>query len=167
LSPLQERWDSIERKKAQILAHVKRMDPKAQARPPRRNEWTPLQVVEHLVLAEELQNDSIRDTHANLRHITHCKPTLALKPVLWVLRNGVRVPNPESMEPSGRKSIEALEEAWTAQRAILKERLDAIGGDAEENTFQVHPQLGRMSAPDVLDITEAHLMYHARHLGVR
>ena len=156
-----ELWASIERKKERIVQSIERLTKGGQMSKPEGRAWSPNMLLEHLVLAEEVQNAEIEQGQVSKFEAVKRTNNFMRKMVLTVLRRGIRVPVPDAMTPAGKTETAELVARWNAARRKLFDLVDPVDPDA---LISKNPRLGWLSARDVLMITEAHLRYHERDL---
>ncbi|HEY0867678.1 MAG TPA: DinB family protein [Fimbriimonas sp.] len=157
---LRELWDSIESRKWRILETVARLPEDALTRKMPRSDWTPLQLVEHLVVAEEQQ---LREIEAAEKSEGGRHKAMVFRSAVWVLRKGIRVPPSATMRPSASPaSLPELGTRWEKARERLRQALEEA---KDLRPLSVHAQFGTMTADQVLTLTDAHLQYHQRQIG--
>lgn len=164
LTELDGRFGRIEAQKAALIGRVCTLDGAAQSTAPKVGEWSPLQVIAHLVLAEELMAGEIEKAAGPEGKTARPKPLTALMvPLLCgAMRAALPMPPPPTMEPPPSPDpLEASEARWSELRAALRTRLETVADPGARN-FSLHPILGLISARQALDITEAHLTYHTK-----
>jgi hypothetical protein len=156
---LRDLWDSIERRKWQITEAIARLPQEALSRKMPKSDWTPLQLVEHLIVAEEEQLKEIEAAKAG--NIPPHKG-FAFGAAVWILRRGIRVPTPGTMAPSGKEfSLEQLGKRWDQTRERLRKALEEAH---DVGAFSAHHMFGSMHPEHALEITDAHLQYHQKRL---
>jgi len=165
LSHIQKRVDSAEAKREAILKAVANMSEEEQKRP-RKNGWSPLQIVEHLVLAEELFSDYITAATAQAGMLPARNPLTGFLVGLGsVMMNlSLPMPSPSNMAPRSNNNLAALRERWTTSRHVLRERMEQVTAKQRKKTIALHAKLGRMNADEVLSLLDAHLNYHLKQL---
>jgi len=162
LPDLARRFAQLEERKSVILSRVEAMTDAERAAPLGPGEWSPVQLVHHLVLAEEQGDREIAAaTAGDLRRRGRPSPFLLIGQV--VMRLGIRVPVPETMVPQGDVPLDALKERWESSRRTLKERLEAI--DPERDALSLHPIAGPLDAAEYLRFHDVHLLYHQRQFA--
>ena len=164
MTQLEERFRKIEAQKAALLGRVCALDVTERAKAPKTGEWSPLQVIAHLVLAEGLMAGEIEKAAGPEGRGARPKPLTALMvPLLCgAMRAALPMLPPPTMEPPPTPDpLEASEARWSELRAALCARLESVA-DPDARNFSLHPILGPISARQALDITEAHLTYHTK-----
>ena len=167
LPDLKKRFDAVEAQKADVLARVAARSDAEQRRAPRAGAWSLLEVVHHLVLAEEGTARQVEAATTAAPDALARRPRLgriALPLVLGVLRHGIPVPAPPEMIPQTTVPLPELAERWAAARRALAGRLEAVStpNAPPQTPVALHPLLGPLGACEALDLLDAHLRYHLR-----
>lgn len=154
----------LARSKDRILELVAAADESQRAAAPGDGRWSMLQVIEHLVLAEEGTLRVLRrGAPAEQRVTLRSRFILQAIELLFILRARVRVPSP-SLAPSGAVSFEVLRQRWNeAREGIAREVmvLDAKGLQAPR--FR-HPIAGWLTMGQGLDFLDRHIRHHERQV---
>lgn len=162
LADLKGRFEAIEAQKETILARVGAREDVQRRMRPRADEWSLLEVVHHLMLAEEQMAQGMDAALS--------KPPerrfrgLFVPMAVGALRLGIRFPPPASMEPRGDVSFEEAAQRWHTAREVVRARLEAVEGQHLRAPVVQHPLAGPLDAREVLSLTEAHLYYHLRQI---
>jgi hypothetical protein len=154
-----ELWESIEQRKWAILQTLARMDDAHLSAPLRRGRWSPLEVVEHVVIVEEGYIDFIRSAESGAEP---ARRKMAPGPLVWFMRKGFPLPAPSMFNPAGKQTYAELLSRWEQVRDTLRPYMESGHGG---QSFVVHPIFGAMDAMEVLDLLDSHLVYHGRQLG--
>jgi hypothetical protein len=131
-------------------------DNENQNRPP--NEWSLMELIEHLILAEEKLLDLIINSDKQMDKRT-LKDFFMRKIVSFVMSNGVKVPVPsKNVEPIGNLSKEKL-----INRCFdLDRKLDFINIQNLSLYCFTHPIAGPLTAIETLEFISLHLTYHLK-----
>jgi hypothetical protein len=157
---LQDLWNSVESRKWNVMETVARLPQESLSRKIPGSDWTPLQLVDHLILAEEQQ---LKEIEAASKTEPRAHRAFMFRSLVWVLRKGIRVPSPETMAPNPNPgTLQELGAKWDAVRARMHE---ALLSAHDTRPFAAHEQLGAMTADQVLTVTDAHLQYHQKQIG--
>jgi hypothetical protein len=180
VADLARRFAVIEDQRETLVARVAALSAVERRRRPRPGEWSPLEVIHHLALAEEQtvgQLDAARTMVAASGARSRATRSPLVPLLVAVMRAGLRLPTPPSMEPptnssetdaegfSSEASLERFAERWRAARQTLQARLEAITSHAPGEPVAQHPIFGPLDARQVLDLAEAHGRYHERQLS--
>lgn len=165
LPDLARRFSLLEERKSDILARVDALSEEQRAAPVLPGEWSPVQLIHHLVLAEEQGGEQIAAaSEAGERH-RRGRPSPFVLSAVAVMRLGIRVPVPDTMVPLGDVPLDALTERWAAARRALRARLEALDAQTQNDSISLHPLAGPIDAAEVLSLHEVHLLYHQRQFA--
>ena len=158
-----ERLERVSERRARLMRELEQLPPAAHEWRPDEGSWSLLEIVEHLVLAEQ-------DVMVDLSNLSGLEP----RPrsfaniarywlVLAILRFKIPVPVPsEGMKPRGGRSMEELSELWAQQHQRVSEFMAGLRPGDERAAIFVHPVTGPMSIRDGVRMLEVHL---SRHIG--
>jgi len=153
-------WELIDEFKEDLLARVAARPVEEQGKPPMPGEWSPLEVIAHLITSEQFMVGYATPDSAKHTKTSGLSQRIVVGMLCAVLRSGVRLPTPEVMLPPKEvKTLETLSKEWEATRRELREALARITPDA---VFGVHPYFGPVTARQVLEMAETHLIYHTK-----
>jgi hypothetical protein len=132
----------------------------------RDGKWSVLEIIEHLVLAEE---DVLIDA-ANLDTLParrrRAKHRVGYLVVMFVLRFDIPVAAPsDAMLPTGSTSLPELRSKWEANHRRLGELVDGLDRAAADRAIFRHPVAGPMTVPQATRMLEVHLDRHIRQIG--
>ncbi len=157
--------DAIEAKRQALLAKVSAMTPAERQWRESPGTWSAVEIVEHLVLAEQVVIGDLREAASRAHAPRSLGERLQALIVALVLRLGVRVEvASEAMRPIGTLSFDRLRDRWDAQHRAL--RAYAEGADAAQQRRRVfrHPIAGPLDLQQMLGLLDAHLASHQRQL---
>ena len=156
------RLDRIEVKREALLSAAEALDPDELRRRPAEDGWSALEIVEHLVLAEEGVMGDLSDPAALEAERQSLKDRLLYPVVMFILRYGIPVKVPSRrMVPRGEVSLEELTRRWRANHRALRDFLAHERASSAECFFR-HPVSGPMTTGAALRMLETHL---DRHVG--
>ena len=162
LPELRDGFESLQRRKADLIARVAALDPAERTAAPARGEWSPLQIVQHLLHVEGLSAGPEvalpPDSAARPRPGTG----MLAKLLAASMRAAIRLPSPDAiaLPPDDGADLDALDARWGARREDLRARLEAVKDP--DRMFARHPIAGPLSARQVLDLCDSHLVYHQK-----
>ena len=171
LEDLKQRFGRIEEQKATLLARVAARSDTEQMRAPRAGGgWSPRALVHHLVLAEEQTLKHVAAAAAAATETTPGRVLASRRPLVALLaaamRAGVPLPAPPEMTPPETDGeLLILNDAaarWADGRRVFQKRLEAVTVESAREPIARHPIVGPLDARHVLDLAEAHLIYHLR-----
>lgn len=158
------RMDRVELKREALLSAAEALTEDELTRRPEPDAWSALEILEHLVLAEDgvvgdLSGDAATERRKGRRSL---KDRVLYRVVMFILRFGipVRVPS-RSMVPRGESTLEELTERWRKNHRVLRSFLEDPRSSSDECRFR-HPISGPMTTDQALRMLEVHL---DRHVG--
>lgn len=160
LTDLRTRFDALNRESASVKATVCALSPEHLTRAPSPGEWSPLQIVHHLVLSDETVG-------------LPAKTALSDKPLgaflfrlgLMALNRNVRLPIPDpALEPTSEVPLETLLERWDAAHRELEAFLEDVTEERTRSKPFAHPIIGPLTSKQLLELGKAHTAYHRRQL---
>lgn len=163
LPELHDGFESLQRRKADVLARVAALEPEEQTAPPAPGEWSPLQIVQHLLYVEGLSAGPEVALPPDSRARPRPGTGLMVKMLAGWMRAAVRLPSPDAAAPppaEGGSDLESLDARWSARRDDLRARLEVVTDP--DRAFARHPIAGPLTARQVLDLCDSHLVYHQK-----
>lgn len=155
----------FEARRTALLDELETMDPEHLNARPRPGKWSILEIVEHLVVAEQdvLRNPADPATPPlppwRPRHL------LAYPSVLLVLRYGIPVRAPSrAMLPRGGQPLDELRRRWDAHQAWFREWLAGVGRRELRRRAFAHPVAGPLRPAQAVRILHLHLGTHIRQI---
>ena len=164
LPKLRSGFDAYERQRLDLVGALNTLNEMQLAWKQTPEDWSILQIVEHLVLSDELMG------RASDRFIAKSKLLIfrVLPPfvrrflVLSALKRNTVLPLPlAAMEPRGQSPLGELRIRWEAVRRVIHTDLDGMTRDTER---WFHPALGPLTAAQLLDLGRTHAAYHIRQI---
>ncbi|MBC7804912.1 MAG: DinB family protein [Akkermansiaceae bacterium] len=154
---LEPHWLQAESLKADLLARVTSMPEDVRRTPPKSGEWSPLQVLSHLLVAERFvtgfasaKSDS-KERRAN---------PVVIGLLCRVLRAGIPLPAPEVMAPGLTPvSLETLAADWNQEREKLR---NTLAQHSPDEPFGLHPIFGVVTTRQTAGMLAAHMVYHVK-----
>jgi hypothetical protein len=168
LPRLQFRFDRLERQRRALLDQLARQDPRVLGYQPAPAAWSIVQVVEHLVLAEEgLMNlvDTRPPKPVPLK--ARIRSAIVLRLVYRVLnsRRRVKVPRP-TLNPSGNDiGLEELARRWAAVRDRMEQALEAVTPASRSERPIGHPIAKWLTWDQGLEFLFRHVRHHEKQIG--
>lgn len=155
----------IDAQRTAMLAEVMALPPHVQRRRANEATWSPLDVIEHLVLAEQAVLGDLGSAATRAAQ----RPTGAefvRAGIVWlVLRVGVRVRVPSAaMLPTGERSFDELQRQWTEQHRTLRAFATGLDERGLRRRIFRHPIAGPLDMVAALRLLSAHLLTHQRQL---
>ncbi len=154
----------LARSKDRILGLVAAADDSRRAVAATDGQWSMLQVIEHLVLAEEGTLRVLRRGPPAKQRVT-LRSRLILRAIelLFTMGARVRVPS-QSLAPSGGVSLEALRVRWSEARDGIVAVVMGLDAQALQAPRFRHPVAGWLTVEQGLDFLERHIRHHERQI---
>ena len=165
---IDKRLQEFNEKRTALLAEMEALEPATLVAKPLSGNWSILEIVEHLVLAErsvfqELAELSrLRDQERSLEH------RIRYRIVLFVLRYGipVQVPSP-AMVPRGGRGLDELRRLWDESQGWVRAYLDRLGPEGARRAVLKHPVAGPLSLEQAVRMNQVHFNSHTRQITRR
>ena len=152
---------SIEAQKAEMLRYVETLTDEERNQNLTPAEWSPLQVMEHIVSVEELTTAAGLQSNARVLLKGHIFITLGGGLMRLCARSGLRTPTLPVFEPSGEHDFQTIKQRWDEATNALAPKLVSV--TRETQPFVMHPVAGPLSARQFFELLDVHLAYHWRH----
>jgi hypothetical protein len=156
--------DRLDQSRARVLALVEGTDEDQRSSQPAEGKWSLLQVVEHLVLAEEgtlkvFEQGPPPEPKVKVRSV------LALRAIEGLFGLRLRLPVPsKSLTPTTPESLEPLRVRWVAAGKGIAQYVGALEPDDLRKPRFRHPVAGWLTAAQGIDFLERHIRHHERQI---
>lgn len=165
LTSVAEKYNRLTQKRRNLFLNLDELTEKITSFKAGPDKWSIVEVVEHLVIAEE---DLLQQLSANI-------PASTLDPasrtpdryrmVIEVMEQDVEVDVPDKRaEPRGRFALEELILKWDDIRDQLPEHLTAVTDENRDDPVYRHPFGGPLTALEALHFIEVHFDNHKRQI---
>lgn len=164
-SRLGDRFERLEAARGDLLGRLERVDEETLNRHPGADAWSVIQVLHHVMLAEEL---SI--AYIGKKAGSEAEPAGPIETLRsWALRLALRSPlrfkaPPMTAELPERDTLPAVVRRWEEGRGRMREVLAVIPGAAVDRAIYRHPIVGMMSVDQAVRFLEDHLAHHERQI---
>ncbi len=167
MSRLPELIQALDGRRTALLEEVAALPPEALRARPGPGIWSVLEIVEHLVAAEQVilqglpEPATLAPRPRELRHrLTY--------PLVWVvLRFGIPVKAPSRrMLPAGTTPLEELRGRWDTTYRWLRAYVGGLAPGTDPAVFR-HPVCGPLTLRQALCLDCLHLDVHARQIRAR
>ncbi len=168
LPALRSRFDRIERQRAALLAPLRPVGDTTLRFQPPTGGWSVLQVVEHLVLAEELtveQMARITPRPVPLRKRVRTGVMIGVIRTAFLVRARIKAPSSALEPPVTDVTLDQLMQRWAEARCRMAERLDAVTMAQLPDRVMRHPYAGWFTHAQMLDFFHYHTVHHQRQMG--
>ena len=165
---LQARLIAYDRERCALLAEVEALDAKTLSARPQPDQWSILEIVEHLVLSERWILQNLPAPSALVIRTQTLKNRLMYPVVMFVLKYHVTVPVPgKDGLPKGNVSLVALGLQWEESQRWLRRHVDEMTAAGTDRAVFAHPVTGPLTAAQAVHMGHLHLRYHARQIRER
>jgi hypothetical protein len=165
LANIQEQYDSLTLKLEALLQRLDSLSGEKLSFKAGPDKWSIVEVVEHLVIAEE---SLVKQLSTNIPDSTlepGAKTPEKHQVVIKVMERDIEVDVPhESLEPHGRIALEDLLNQWNGIRQKLPGLLAEIKPEKQDDPVFRHPYGGPLDLSDTLQFFEVHFDNHMRHI---
>lgn len=157
--------DADERRRGYVAA-VAALPPDARTVRPGPDSWSPLEILEHLVLAERDVLRSLFSDGGPRPRPRSLRNRVLYGVVMGILRFGVRVrvPSPK-MAPTGAPSFEGLQAMWDETHARLRSHIDGSGPAELRLALFGHPVSGPLDTGQAVRMLHVHLKHHEKQFA--
>jgi hypothetical protein len=157
-----QRLEALEQRRVALVDRVRALPPQQQTAHPDAKSFSPLEVVAHLALSEQVHVDRMRTLGPKELIGKQSKTTFVFRMILDRMNRAQKSPAPSMVVPEARVPLETSARSWEYARKELALILNNIKyvDDPVEQYFL----FGTLSAGDLLSLFEAHLHYHEVHL---
>jgi len=157
-----QRFGELESQRLRAVATVAALPETDRSAIPPGWAWSPAQVLTHLVLSEQEFLRRIATTaEMGTAGLRPRRPPFINIACFLGRHPFFAIPAPESLEPPGDASLESAARIWEVVRGDLRGWLETVD-DPVRTVFCIHPIFGALSANQLLDVMEAHGIYHAK-----
>lgn len=163
-SELAALWQAVDRDRERFIQAVKAMPESVQGEPAPNHTWTPVQILDHLVIVEAMYAGFLQQTDPAAIQGKKPSRNILLRLIQHAMKKKMQVPTMKDMEP-GRKTLDLVLTEWEGVRRFLKK---GFPKDADLDTPWIqHAMLGVLSTRQVLELIQMHQQYHLPQLGVK
>ena len=165
LAYIQETYDRLTAKRAKLLRRLDSLESEVLSRKAGPDKWSIVEVVEHLVIAEEdLIAQLTTDGHAPPLEI-ESRSAKNYQTVIKVMERDIEVDVPhESLEPHGRMALDDLLHKWDDIRKTLHGLLAGIQEKDLDDMVYRHAFAGPLNISETLHFFEVHYDNHMRQI---
>ena len=158
--------NSLKSDKAYLLKLSHNIPELQRAIPPQPDEWSIVELLEHVILAEEQLVVALeKSLSPEVLSVPFSLKTQFNKMLVgFVLSNGIKVPTVKSrnVEPTGTRTYEILLNDWEKARESLAAATEQLlkSPHYSDNFVFNHPRIGPCSVIDTIWFLSKHLRYH-------
>jgi DinB superfamily len=163
----EETIERLERQKARLVRPIKTWPHEWLTYKPTPASWSALDVLDHLRKTElavfQSCEHNLKSSNQTVTLRERARGILFLAIMRLPVR--VRVPDPVSFVLPGRvTSLQTVLDSWSAQRALLKAFLGAMGTANENVGVTFHPAVGWMNLRGAMSFLSVHIRHHEYQL---
>ena len=164
---LQSAFESMEQKRSTLLNHLASLPHESLNHSPGPGQWSPLEVVNHLVESEGLSRAYIQK---KLKYRTRIPKTglphaIRTKFGLMYMRGSIKMKAPSYMKKmSTEMDFQTLRNKWDEGRNELEGILAAFPEELMKNAVLKHPLGGRINISQTMQFLEAHFDRHHKQI---
>jgi len=155
--------DRVEVARDEVLSSVAALSPELRMRSPAPGKWCILEILEHMVIAEEDVMAGFVDLEQRTPRRRRFRHRVLYRVVMFILRHEIPVKVPsETMRPSGKVALDDLTDRWRNNHSTLRAFVDRLDAAALRQPIFQHPVAGPITVGEALRMLEVHL---GRHTG--
>lgn len=163
---LQDKFELYDRTRRQLLEDLSGLNDDQLRKEPGLGEWSILQVVQHMVLAELDVMQYLPEPKELIARKRGLRARIFYVVVLLILRWGIRVPVPsKGMVPDGIPSLAELRQQWDENLSWFRGYLDSLKpADLNRAVFS-HPIAGPLTGHQAGTLAQYHFDAHLRQIN--
>jgi len=154
---LASRFEALEKRRLAFTERVRSLSPDQQKAHPAPKEFSPLEVLQHMALAEQFDVELMRKRPPEQLRGRRARTNFIYRNAISKMESGRRLPTMGSMVPRTSLSANEADQDWQGVRANVRQFLEKA---ETPETPVMKSILGTLSAADLLRLFEAHMNYH-------
>jgi hypothetical protein len=153
--------ERLNRERLGLLERLTSMAPDDLHRKPGPRRWSPVQVLQHLVLAEREVLQDLPDPADLVPRKQYPHHFISYAAVLLVLKSGIPVPVPSSaMVPDGDTTLTRIRAQWDRNVDWLTAYVNGLNTESARRAVFSHPVCGPLTIAQALSMDRLHLSLH-------
>ena len=166
ISELQDKFEKYDSTRRALLKDLANLNDDQLKRKPRPSEWSILQIVQHMVVAERDVMQYLPEPKELIHRKRGLRARIFYVVVLLILRWNIRVPVPSKrMVPDGNTSLSELRQQWDENMRWFRGYLDSLGPDDLKRAVFSHPIAGPLTGPQAGTLAQYHFEAHLRQIN--
>jgi hypothetical protein len=166
ISDLREKFERYDRTRRALLDDLAVLNDNQLRRKPSPSEWSILQIVQHMVLAERDVTQYLPEPKELIHRKRGLRARIFYVVVLLILKWNIRVPVPsEGMVPDGNTSLSELRQQWDENMRWFKGYVDSLGPEDLKRAVFSHPIAGPLTGPQAGKLAQYHFEAHLRQVN--
>ena len=164
-SELREQLAIYDQHRNALLEDLARLNDAQLRRKPSPNNWSLLEIVQHMVLSEREVLEGLPESKELIARKRGFRARLIYAVVLAVLRWNIPVPVPsDGMVPDGNTSLSELHHQWDENLCWLRDYLETIKAEDLQRAIFRHPIAGPMTVVQTIHLAKLHFDVHLRQI---
>ncbi|MDH3556777.1 MAG: DinB family protein [Deltaproteobacteria bacterium] len=166
ISELRDKFEMYDRTRRAFLDDLAGLNDGQLRVKPSPSEWSILQIVQHMVLAERDVMQYLPEPKELIVRKRGLRARIFYVVVLFILRWGIRVPVPsEGMVPDGSTSLSELRQQWDENLRWFRGYLDSLRLEDLQHAVFSHPVAGPLTGPQAGTLAQYHFDAHLRQIN--
>ena len=166
ISDLRDKFERYDRTRLALLEDLASLNDDQLRRKPGPSEWSILQIVQHMVLAEQGVMQYLPEPEELIDRKRGLRARIFYAVVLLILRWNIRVPVPsKGMVPDGNTSLSELHQQWDENMNWFKGYLDSLRPEDLKRAVFSHPIAGPLTGPQAGTLAQYHFEAHLRQIN--
>jgi hypothetical protein len=165
ISELRDKFEMYDRSRRALLDDLANLDDHQLRRKPGHRDWSILQIVQHMVLAERDVMQYLPEPKELIARKRGLRAQIFYLVVLLILKWNIRVPVPsKGMVPDGNSSLSELRQQWDKNLRWLRGYLDSLKSEDLKRAVFSHPVAGPLTGPQAGKLAQYHFDAHFRQI---
>lgn len=165
ISELRDKFERYDRTRLALLDDLVNFNDDQLKRKPGPREWSILQIVQHMVLAERDVMQYLPEPKELIHRKRGLRARIFYVAVLLILRWNIRVPVPSKrMVPDGNTSLSELRQQWDENMRWFRGYVDSLGPEDLKRAVFSHPIAGPLTGPQAGKLAQYHFEAHLRQI---
>lgn len=168
MSPASALLQAMDDRRRALLDSLAALSPEALQARPAPGAWSILEIVEHLVAAEQVILQGLPDPATLVDRPRSLRQRCLYPLVVLILRLRIPVKAPSRrMLPTGGASLAELRDRWEATARWLRAYAEGLPPGGNQRAVFAHPVCGPLTLAQALRLGRLHLETHARQIRER
>ena len=165
ISELRDKFEMYDHTRRALLDELALLNDDQIRRKPGPSEWSILQIVQHMVLAEQGVMQYLPEPEELIARKRGLHARIFYVVVLLILRWNIRVPVPSKrMVPDGNTSLSEVRQQWDENLRWFRGYLDSLRPEDLKRAVFSHPVAGPLTGPQAGKMAQYHFDAHLRQI---
>ena len=166
ISELRDKFERYDRTRGALLEDLANLNEDQLKKKPRPSEWSILQIVQHMVLAERDVMQYLPEPKELIHRKRGLRARIFYVVVILILRWNIRVPVPsKGMEPDGNTSLSEVRRQWDENMRWFREYIDSLEPEDLKRAVFSHPIAGPLTGLQAGTLAQYHFEAHLRQIN--